>query len=147
MKSHPIIRTIYLYLFTLVGLAMTVTGMARLVDIGLKQYIFIKADETMYPQPIMAEPPAPKTYLVTQGLTDVQKTGLTDSQKKAMAQWEIDYATWQTAQRNPPKIDYKTSQTQQNASSALSMIIVGLPLYLYHWSVIKKDKKEELKNA
>lgn len=147
MKTHPIIRTIYLYLFTLVGLGMTVTGMARLVDLGLKEYIFTKADEQSYPQPYLAEPPAPKGYLVTQGLSDVQKTSLTESQKKAMAQWEIDYANWQTSQRTQPKIDYRTSQKQQTASSALSMILVGLPLYLYHWSVIKRDKKEELKNS
>jgi len=25
------------------------------------------------------------------------------------------------------------------------MIIVGLPLYLYHWKLIKKDKEEEIK--
>lgn len=147
MKAHPIIRTIYLYLFALVGLAMAVVGTSRLVDIGLKQYIFTKADEQSYPQPYLAEPPSPKGYLVTQGLSDEQKRSLTESQKKAMVQWEIDYENWQTAQRTQPKIDYKTSQTQRNASSALSMIFVGLPLYLYHWSVIKRDKKEELKNS
>ncbi len=146
MKAHPIIRTIYLYLFALVGLAMAVVGTSRLVDIGLKQYIFTKADEDIY-RAMPAEPPSPKGYLVTQGLTDEQKKGLTEGQKKAMVQWEIDYQNWQTSQREQPKIDYKTSQTQRNASSALSMIFVGLPLYLYHWSVIKRDKKEELRNS
>ena len=146
MKAHPIIRTIYLYLFALVGLAMAVVGTSRLVDIGLKQYIFTKADEDIY-RVMPTEPPSPKSYLVTQGLTDEQKRGLTEGQKKAMVQWEIDYENWQASQRTQPKIDYKTSQTQRNASSALSMIFVGLPLYLYHWSVIKRDKKDELKNA
>lgn len=146
MKAHPIIRTIYLYLFALVGLAMAVVGMARLVDIGLKQYIFTKADEEIY-RSFPAEPPAPKNYLVERGLTEEQKKGLSEEQKKAMVQWEIDYKNWQESQKNQPKIDYKTAQTQRNASSALSMILVGLPLYLYHWSVIKRDKKEELKNS
>jgi len=146
MKTHPIIRTIYLYLFALVGLAMTVIGLARLVDIGLKQYIFTKADEEIFYNR-SAEPPAPKNYLIERGLTEEQKKGLSEEQKKAMAQWEIDYSNWQAEQSKQPKIDYRTAQTQRNASSALSMILVGLPLYLYHWSVIKRDKKEELKNS
>jgi hypothetical protein len=33
------------------------------------------------------------------------------------------------------------SQREQTAASALAMIIVGVPLYLYHWRVIKRDKE------
>ena len=32
------------------------------------------------------------------------------------------------------------SQRESTAANALAMIIVGIPLYLYHWRVIKKDK-------
>lgn len=146
MKTHPIIRTIYLYLFTLVGLAMTVVGAAKIVDLGLKQYIFTKADEDNY-RAYPAEPPAPKNYLVERGLTEEQKKGLSEEQKQTLKQWEEDYKRWREEQSSQPKIDYRTAQKQRTASNALSLILVGLPLYLYHWSVIKRDKKEELKNS
>ena len=32
-------------------------------------------------------------------------------------------------------------QKQRELSSSLSMIIIGLPLYLYHWNIIQKSKE------
>lgn len=34
-------------------------------------------------------------------------------------------------------------QRQRELSGSLSMIIVGLPLYLYHWNIIKKENKDK----
>lgn len=34
------------------------------------------------------------------------------------------------------------SQKQRQASTAIAQIIVGIPLYLYHWGIIKKNKKK-----
>lgn len=34
-----------------------------------------------------------------------------------------------------------TRQRQRQLANSISMLIVGLPLYLYHWSVIKKEKQ------
>lgn len=36
----------------------------------------------------------------------------------------------------------KSAQRQRDAAKALAMIIIGLPLYLYHWLLIGKDSKE-----
>jgi hypothetical protein len=33
-----------------------------------------------------------------------------------------------------------TRQRQRDLTSAVSMIVVGLPLYLYHWRTIQKQK-------
>ena len=33
-------------------------------------------------------------------------------------------------------------QRQRELSQAIAQILVGLPVYLYHWNIIKKDKKE-----
>ncbi|MBL7036932.1 hypothetical protein ISR94_03835 [Candidatus Microgenomates bacterium] len=35
------------------------------------------------------------------------------------------------------------SQRQRQASNALAMIIVGIPLYKYHWSLIQKQSKKK----
>jgi hypothetical protein len=111
---NPIIRTIYLYLFTLVGLAMLVTGTARMVDLGLKMWVFTQADNSYScpaQMPTIDGKPADPTYV------------------KATCEEE--------------QARYVTSSRQQQASSSLGMIIVGFPLYLYHWLVIKKDRKEK----
>ena len=40
-KTHyPLIRTIYLYLFALLGLALLTIGGVRFVDMGLKAFVF-----------------------------------------------------------------------------------------------------------
>ncbi|GAG22415.1 unnamed protein product, partial [marine sediment metagenome] len=44
-KHHPLVRTIYLYLFALVGLALLTIGAVRFVDMGLKAFVFTKAEE------------------------------------------------------------------------------------------------------
>ena len=45
MKKHSLVRTIYLYLFTLVGLALLIISGVRFLDMGLKAFIFTKAEE------------------------------------------------------------------------------------------------------
>ncbi|OGE87615.1 MAG: hypothetical protein A3J07_02770 [Candidatus Doudnabacteria bacterium RIFCSPLOWO2_02_FULL_49_13] len=37
--------------------------------------------------------------------------------------------------------EQRTSDKQRQASTALAQIIVGLPLYLYHWVVIRKENQ------
>lgn len=34
----------------------------------------------------------------------------------------------------------RTSQKQRQASNAIAMIIVGYPLYRYHWQTLQKEK-------
>ena len=55
--KNPIIRTIYLYLFALIGLGMLVIGMSMIINLGLKTWIFTKADmqETYYSRPVPVE--------------------------------------------------------------------------------------------
>jgi len=45
MKNHSIIRTIYLYLFALLGLVLIIIGGVQFIDMGLKTFVFTKADE------------------------------------------------------------------------------------------------------
>jgi len=40
-----IIRTIYLYIFALLGLVLVIIGGVRFVDMGLKAFVFTKAEE------------------------------------------------------------------------------------------------------
>lgn len=117
MKKHPLIRKFYLYLFSLIGLVLVVIGSVQLVNLALKAFIFTSADK-YYEYP-MAKPVAPDASGAKPEIIQPNQADIDAYQKNQLA-----------------------SQRQRDAANALAMIIIGLPLYLYHWSVIKKDKDD-----
>ena len=129
MNKYPLIRKIYLYLFALIGLVLITIGCVRLVGLGLKTYIFTKAD--IYIEYPIAKP-------IRTALVEVDKV----EGDKAV---EFEQPTKEEIEEYQNK--QQTANRQREAAESLAFIIVGLPLYLYHWSMIKKDKKEEIANA
>ena len=105
----PAIRLIYLYLFSFIGLVVVVTGLIRLIDLGLKTAIFKGSD--VY------------SYAVS------RKIDCPPGEKCVESNEDFENEVLEEAKR----------QRQRNLSSSLSMIIVGVPLYLYHWNIIKKE--------
>lgn len=138
MNKYPLVRTVYLYLFSLVGLTLVIIGGVRFIDMGLKAFIFTQADRQeslSYKQP-----PIPYPLEKIQGLAESQQStvSLTEAEKTSLAQWLADYKNWKDQQE---KIDPLTAQRQRDASINLAMILVGLPLYLFHWLTIRRDAK------
>jgi hypothetical protein len=109
------IRLLYLYLFSAVGLIVTIIGTTRLVDLGLKVFVFKNAD-SYYTYPYQTAP-------------DPEGKVSSDEAKKIEAQ---------NAKFNEEETK---RQRQRETSGAVAMIVVGLPLYLYHWKTIQKDNK------
>jgi hypothetical protein len=139
-KSNSIIRTIYLYIFALVGLVFLINGTVRFIDIGLKAFIFTKAEE----QEILNFR-QPTTFYSIEKVEDLENNeSLTEEERALVKEWLADYETWK---ENSSKINYVEIQRQRNASSSLASILVGLPLYLYHWGIIKKDIRERERNS
>ena len=104
------IRTIYLYLFSLIGLVLIVIGLVRILDLGLKVYVFKQADQyAVYPQRI-------------------------DGQANEAEQERI------RIEQEMAEVKNVKSRRQNTASSSLAMIIIGLPLFLYHWRIISNKK-------
>ncbi len=137
--EKPNVRILYLYAFALVGLALVTAGTVRIADLGLKMYVFKKADQM---QDYRNMPPYPP-------ITIDQKTGdakysekITPEQKTALDNWVSEFKYWN---ENQKKIDYLASDRQRTASNSLAMILIGLPLYLYHWRIIRKEAKESNK--
>jgi len=108
------IRLLYLYLFSFIGLIIAVIGTVQLTDLAIKVFIFKGADKyEMYPRTKMA--------------LDGKEVVLTDEEIKI-----------QEEQQNKET----NRQRQRQASSALAMLLVGVPLYKYHWNLIKKEGKK-----
>ncbi len=144
MEKYPLIRTIYLYLFALLGLVLLIIAGVRFLDMALKAFVFTKAEEEriMYIQPPYA-PVAIEKLAAADGEKLKAKEGeivLTTAEKASVDQWILSYNDWQ---ERTAKIDPVTSRRHRDASMNLAMIIVGLPLYFYHWGIIKKETKKK----
>lgn len=100
------IRLLYLYLFSFIGLLISIIGSVQLVDLGLKTYVFkVTNSRTYYPERTLEGKP----QLSAEEL------------EKRQAEEDMN-------------------QRKRQISNSLAMIMVGMPLYLYHWKTINKEK-------
>jgi len=135
MEKHSTIRTVYLYIFAMIGLVLLIIGGVRFIDMGLKSFVFTQAEaESRF---YTAKPPLPYPLPIIEDLQDEE--GLSEEEETAIKQWLADYADWQ---ERTAKIDSVTAQRHRDASINLALILVGLPLYIYHWRVIRKETNE-----
>jgi len=98
------IRLLYLYLFSFVGLLISIIGSIQLVDLGIKSYVFRVSEYTYYADPVVSE-------------------------KQAISPEEME-------KRNKEE---QNNQRKRQLSNSVAMILVGIPVYLYHWKTIKKE--------
>lgn len=142
-KKNTLIRTIYLYTFSLVGLVLVVIGGVQLVNMGLKAWVFTQADEEQ--RVWQKQPPMP--VIAEKRVETAVKEGvikeLTQDEKIAMENWLATYNTWKKQQET---FDPVTAQRHRDAASSMSFILVGLPLYLFHWRTIRKEKESLTEN-
>lgn len=126
-NTKNIIRIIYLYLFSLVGLVLIVVASVSLLDLGLKATIFRQADQyptyPEYPMPRSAvEKPIP-------GATEAQIYEPTAEEK---AEYEKKLAEYEKENRR--------RERERTASRSLAMLLVGIPLFLYHWRKVQEKE-------
>ena len=140
MEKHSLIRTVYLYIFAMLGLVLLTIGGVRFADMGLKAFVFTKADEE---QRLYNKQPsfAPVSTDKLGSLASDSQTTLSESERQNIRQWLSDYKNWQEQKTN---IDPVTAQRHRDASLNLALILIGLPLYLYRWATIKKDSKAKV---
>jgi hypothetical protein len=142
MAKTGFIRIVYLYLFALLGLVFTSIGSIRFLDMGLRAFVFKNADAMERYQP----PPMPTMIGRRPGDIDslANKAELTAEEKQLLRDAIEQYRIWQEQQQ---RVDPVSARRQRDASSSLAMILVGLPLYLYHWRVIKRESAERRRLA
>ena len=127
------IRTVYLYLAVLVSLIFVGVGIGRLVNTGLKFYVFPKAEKGGFNQcnqqpPVYAFDKASFSGVAT---TD-QKTQLENLLR--------DYEEWK---KNNTGEECYSAQRQSNSVDAITMLLVALPILLVHSLIIKKEKHKK----
>lgn len=131
------IRQIYFYAATLIFLIMSVIALISLLNLGLKTYVFPKADMAYgmtcddngnygYNAPVPAPAPA------KEGDTSTTPQ-LTDAQKAA------NRSRCEMQQR-----DQLDSQRQNTLVQYLSMLVVAAPLFFLHFKWVQKDRETEV---
>jgi hypothetical protein len=126
----------------MVGLVLIIIGTARFVDMGLKTYVFTLAyeqEKTNYDRAVIApEFLERKVAAVSDSATTVS---LTEEEFNKVQYLLEDYKQWEERQA---EIDPVLSRKHRDASINLSLILVGLPLYLYHWLTIRRELKNKV---
>jgi len=136
MGKRSSVRTVYLYLFALVGVWQCVIGGVHFIDMGLKAFVFTQAEEEQRLFP--PQPPMPYQREVVDNLQNEE--GLSEEERAAIQQSLADYESWKEKSSN---FDYLTARRHRDASMNLALILVGFPLYFFHWRIIKRELKKE----
>lgn len=105
------IKKVYLYLVSLVSLIILIVASIMLINMALKTWVFPKADTNYY------------EIVMCTGGTDLSNPNDCPDQQKSV----------ENEQKN------RTAQKQRDASTALAMIIVATPVFLYHWKLARKE--------
>ena len=111
-----LIKKIYVYLFSMVGLILIIIGSVSLVNLALKTWVFKNADNVyIYPYE--------KPVVDNEAGVDVEE------EKAAREAEMVEY------RENELK-----SRRESQASNAVAMILIGLPLFAYHWRLARKEE-------
>lgn len=124
MTTRNIIRNIYLYLVSAVSLFMIVFSLASLVNLGLRTWIFPKADDNYY------YPKAVQEYCMPD--KDGRQTCPSADERAKLEELDKKRA-----------VESRTAQRQRDLVQNISMLIVALPLFTYHWMIIRRDRSLE----
>lgn len=132
MAGNTVIRAVYLYLLSLIGIVLVLIGGSGFVSMGLKTFIFTQADDE---QRLYREAP-PKPFIEPADRIDGESRAVFRDSLR-MEEWERDYEDWK---KRRDSIDPVAARRHREAATNLSFIIIGLPVYLYHWRLIRRDR-------
>ena len=114
-RNDMTLKKAYLYLVSMIALVIMVVGAIMLIDLGLKTWVFTKADRDMY-----MYPPCVKSIDPGTGENIGCDAALVEEQKKQAE-------------------ESRTAQKQRESAQALAMIVVAGPIWWYHWKQARKE--------
>lgn len=114
------VRTVYIYLATFLGLIFIMIGSATLVNRFLQTYVF------------------PVDYYYFNGMYEC-KTKYDPGAEKERDMTEEEQTECKTQMEEQNK---KNAENEKNRDFAwsLSMLLVGIPVFIGHWRIVRKEK-------
>lgn len=131
-SKSKLIRTIYLYVAALVSLIFVAVGTGTILNTALRAYVFPKAEKGGYSR--CNEAPTVCSF------PEVQKNAASENQKVKLDEIIADYENWR---KDNTGEECFSAERQRSVVDALTMLIVALPICIFHWRLIKKEKEEK----
>ena len=110
---------------------------------ALRTFVFTEIDkqeELNYKQPTMVPEYIMLKETQLNNASSVVKLELTKDQADLLKQNISEYKAWKERQDN---FDYIKASRQRQAASNLALVLVGFPLYLYHWLIVRRENRKE----
>ena len=114
MKSH-LIKTIYLYVVSVIGVVMTVVGLIGLINTGVKLVVFDEYPAPYYGDALVREGPA----------GSAERTAEQKVEDERLAKERKDQA--------------RKEQMVNDLTNAIALTVVGGVLYRYHWRLARQE--------
>lgn len=131
-KPSPL-RSLYFYGVAFAGLVMAVVATGIVINDGLKVWLKTGSDTNVISQPV---PALATDYGVKSLLACSTKCGFTSEQVSLANHWLTDNTKYTELQRT------NQGQYSSDLAMAIPFVVVGLPLFLYHFTTIRKDSTE-----
>lgn len=133
MKRN-IIRQIYLYAVSIISLFIVVFSTGQLFNIALKTWVFKLADRPYgsceYGDPNYSGPyPAKPVMTDDRGTTAPELTTEEKAEQKAKCEKNL--------------AEQRSADKQRELVSALSMLIVGIPVFIFHFKIVQRERDED----
>ncbi len=135
-KKVSIIRLIYLYIISAITFIVFLIGAVSLVNLGLKVFVFDIQEDYYRPEsPIMVceryAPPVKETEEETE-YDELQREAYEDCLEKQQKLEEKRESRW------------ISQSVARDLSIGIAQVLVALPLWLFHWKIIERDRKKRL---
>lgn len=131
LKKPTSLRSLYMYFLAFVGLLMVVFSTGWLINTGLKTVLKTNTNTNQ----IEAIPIGQTT-----GLDSViacgSKCDFTETDLDLAGQGKTDYDTWQKGNQS------NGNQVQTDLATQLPLLLVGFPLFWYHFARIRKETQD-----
>ncbi len=128
------VRTVYLYVATLIGLSLIIAGGVQGFELLLKSTVLQQADAE---QRLWARQP-PMPYMSATAESLLESPSLTEEEMDSVRSWLRDYQAWEEQRA---AFDAVAADRQRQAATALGLLFGGIPVYLYHWLTIRKENR------
>lgn len=136
-KAHKvsIIRYIYLYLITAISIVLIIIAAVQALNLVLREYVFNVKDWNAFEDYYECTDDTLFYTYDTKGVR-VQKAPILSEEEKQTAKDECIVKTKEKRELQ------HNNDLKRDMVTWLSMLIVALPLYIYHWGIIKKEARK-----
>jgi len=116
-----LIKNVYFYLVSFVALMMMAVSTGNLINTALRAYVFTRADYYGGSYPVAGCDPLIKAP----DIKTLSAEECATQEERAKKQEE----------------DNRIANLQRSATTSISFIVIGLPLFIIHWRIVRR--KEE----